>query len=110
MPLVMKILMVEDDFDLGSILVDILKDRGHEVEWVRTVAEGKTHLQAQPPEVLLLDREVFGLDGWALREVVSEAVRVVLMTGSKVSDATPHYRKATDIEILFRMIEGSDAF
>ena len=98
--------MVEDDLLLGPTLRRVLRNRGHEVEGVQTVSEGEARLQTACPEVLLLDREVAGRDGWALREKAPEEVRVVLMTGSAPEGAPPHYQKATEASILFKLIEG----
>jgi two-component system OmpR family response regulator len=101
----LRILIVEDDDLVGHALQHTLQRRGHTVEWATTVEEGETRLLASPPEVLLLDRQVFGRDGWSLREKVTEATRVVLMTGQAPIDSPPHYRKGDGVEILFKMLE-----
>lgn len=103
----LRILVVEDDEQLQRTWIRLLKRRGHEVSVVATVAECRSAMSASAPDVLLLDRQLGGEDGWQLRDDAPKTTRVVLMTGNPPENAPPHYFKAHDpVETLYRMIEG----
>jgi len=50
-----RILLAEDEGIVARPLIVALRDRGHEVRWVRAVRELRTELPAFSPQLLLLD-------------------------------------------------------
>lgn len=50
----MHLLLVEDDLPLGNVLLRLLKPH-YRVDWVRSLAQAKAHLQATEYSLLLLD-------------------------------------------------------
>lgn len=50
-----RILLVEDDGQLGKALLRSLVQSGYETQWVRTLADGDLRLGTQTYEILLLD-------------------------------------------------------
>ena len=50
-----RILLAEDEGIVARPLIVALRDRGHEVRWVRAVRELRAELPAFGPEVLILD-------------------------------------------------------
>ncbi|MGP8159649.1 MAG: response regulator [Candidatus Dormibacteria bacterium] len=50
-----RILLAEDEGIVARPLITTLRDRGHEVRWVRAVRELRTELSAFSPALLLLD-------------------------------------------------------
>ena len=50
-----RILLAEDEVVVARSLILALRERGHEVRWVRAVRELRTELPAFRPTVLLLD-------------------------------------------------------
>lgn len=103
----LNILMLEDDVPLQRALTRLLKRGGHTVTVVGTVPECRNLLSEVVPDVLLLDREVAGQDGWSLRHEVPDSVRVVLMTGSPPPDAPPHLVKPMPAKDLLGAVEGA---
>lgn len=79
------ILVVEDDADLGKIVVEILHYSGFEVEHIRDGAAALERLHTQMPDVLLLDLHLPTLSGDKLLEIIRadeklKDLKVVVMT------------------------------
>lgn len=62
----MKVLLLEDDLDLGNGVRMALVDQGLSVVWVRRLAEASQLLTQAPPDLLLLDLGLPDGDGLAL--------------------------------------------
>ena len=80
-----RILVVEDDDDVRSLVARVLTDDGHQVE---TAADGDAaieKLHARPTDLLVLDVVLPGIDGWGvlrhLRKLKSPP-QVLLLTGN----------------------------
>lgn len=60
----MRVLVVEDDLETAQLVSQLLCQAGHEVE---VALDGETALpaaRANPPDVVLLDLGLPGMDGW----------------------------------------------
>lgn len=69
-----RFLVVDDDEDLLVLLAGILADLGHEVSFAGDGASALRQLTADPPDVLVLDLVMPGLDGWSvLRQLRSRS-------------------------------------
>lgn len=85
-----RILIADDEADIRHLLTYTLADEGHEVS---TVADGKAAIEAvakEPPDLLVLDVMMPGLDGYGVLEQMQEldvkdAVKVLMLT-AKGSD------------------------
>jgi DNA-binding response OmpR family regulator len=78
-----RILIVEDDDDLRGLVERVFLDRGCEVAVAHDGADGIELLHAQPPDLLILDLILPGLDGWAVLEHLrgrASAPAVVVMS------------------------------
>lgn len=65
----MRLLIVEDDYKLGSLLEQGLREEGFDPDWVKTGDEAVTRAMTSSYELLLLDYMLPGKDG---RQVASE--------------------------------------
>jgi two-component system, OmpR family, response regulator len=63
-PLGLRVLVVEDDADGALSLAQFLRGLGHEVEVAPDGQAAVEAAQARPPDVVLLDIGLPGLDGW----------------------------------------------
>jgi two-component system, OmpR family, alkaline phosphatase synthesis response regulator PhoP len=50
-----KILIVEDEKNLGATLSDYLKGEGHEVSWAQSISEANQLFEDHLPEIVLMD-------------------------------------------------------
>ncbi len=79
-----RILVIEDEPDLGSLLDYNLKAEGHEVEVVRTGAAGVSRAHAQKPELVLLDLMLPDISGTEvarlLRQGDAKDVPIIMVT------------------------------
>jgi PAS domain S-box-containing protein len=62
-PISARLLLVEDMPEMGLIVQRFAKKAGHELHWVKTAEEAWEHLQANSPDLVLLDIHLPGMDG-----------------------------------------------
>ncbi len=82
-----RILVVEDDPDLREVFQIALSFEGYEVREARSGFEALRMLDASPPDLVLLDLGLPGIDGFAVREELSanaftHHIPVVIVTAS----------------------------
>ncbi|MFF0830679.1 response regulator transcription factor [Brevibacillus sp. NPDC003359] len=63
---VTKVLLVEDDPEIGRIVRDHLQREGYAVTWASSGVEGWEDFQAQPFDIALIDLMLPEMDGFAL--------------------------------------------
>jgi DNA-binding response OmpR family regulator len=61
-----QILLVEDDLNLGMLLMDYLESEGYRVSWRRDALSGLQHAQRQAFDLCILDVMMPGMDGFSL--------------------------------------------
>jgi len=61
-----RILVVDDEEDVRSFICRILQDAGYEVESAGEGVEALERIQANRPDLVLVDLMMPGLDGWGL--------------------------------------------
>ena len=86
-----RIFLIEDDLSLQKSLVYILVKEGFSVSAARTGEEGLQVMQKAPPDLLLLDLVLPGMDGFEVcRRLRSDArqekVLIVMLTGKGMVD------------------------
>jgi DNA-binding response OmpR family regulator len=83
-----KILMIEDDADLASILSYNLTHAGYEVLVAHDGVEGLRMARSQSPQVILLDLMLPGIDGFEVcRQLRSDATTAfIVMLTAKTSE------------------------
>jgi DNA-binding response OmpR family regulator len=81
-----RILLVEDDPSIAVSLVDGLVDAGHEVVHVATGAAALEHIDATPPDVVLLDLGLPDMDGRDVCRVARSRTNVPIIMLTARSD------------------------
>jgi two-component system, response regulator, stage 0 sporulation protein F len=82
------ILVVEADTAIADVLVAVLTDEGYSVQTVASGSEALTALQAEPPDLALIDLSLPDMRGWKLLESMraqSIDVPIVVMTVSSLA-------------------------
>ncbi|HEX8912196.1 MAG TPA: response regulator, partial [Humisphaera sp.] len=59
-----RILIVEDDADLGGLLCDLLRTEGYDASWVGDGEAAVQRVADDPPDAVVLDVMLPGLDGF----------------------------------------------
>src|SRR5438132_8624712 len=61
-----RVLVIDDDLEISGIVREILEDEGYEVTAARDGGQALTMLGelAEPPDVILLDMRMPGVNGW----------------------------------------------
>lgn len=82
-PRALRILLVDDDFEVSEALSMLLRREGHDVECVLSGQDAVDHLAANAPfDVVLTDLGMPDVNGWTVaRTAKDRAMPVVLVTG-----------------------------
>ncbi len=97
-----QILVVEDQAATADLILEVLKGEGYEAQTVDTLAKARARLKKQPPELLLLDRNLPDGDGVdLLAEIRNDeklgALPVIILTAKKeVADKIAGLRVGAD--------------
>lgn len=78
----MQILIVEDDLQTAGLLQELLRVDPHQVTWVPTGEAALAHLRAEPVDLVVLDVNLPGRDGFSIcTEIRSfSAVRILMLS------------------------------
>lgn len=86
----MRVLLIEDDRDLGSAVRDQIADDGHSVDWVRRLSDARDHVGAAPYALVLLDLMLpdgRGLDFLRAIRGAGDVTPVIILTAmDQISD------------------------
>jgi DNA-binding response OmpR family regulator len=82
-----RILIVEDDPELREVFQIALSFEGYDVREARSGFEALRLLDAEPPDLVLLDLGLPGIDGYAVRQELSanaftQHIPVIIVTAS----------------------------
>ena len=79
----MKILVVDDDPDIVRLLKYFLEAKGRQVQTASTGAEALELFKREPPDLVILDVMLPGMDGWTVLHKIRESsqVPVLMLTG-----------------------------
>jgi CheY-like chemotaxis protein len=91
----MRVLVIEDDADLRTLMWRIFADAGHEVAMAADGAEAIEKVHSLRPELVVVDLVLPGLDGWAvIRSLQKLPVPPAVVLLSPHSHAEMHARAA----------------
>ncbi len=104
---VLSVLIVDDDPDLAEAMAHLVRRCGHDVQTAYTPAEAVLAVDADPPDVVILDIGIPGQDGYALAKRICDRLTrrplLVAMTGqdglaarSRSEGFDEHLRKPAD--------------
>jgi DNA-binding response OmpR family regulator len=96
------ILLVEDDASIGEAVTDALRSDGHRVIWTQSGTSASTELEAEVPDLVLLDAGLPDIDGFSLCRWIREQHRdlpIVLVTA-----------RDSDIDIVVGLDAGADDY
>ena len=89
----LRILLLEDDLDLGAALSKPIQAAGYDVVWVRRLADAQAQQRAQRFDAVLLDINLPDGEGFTLLEALRQAqdkVLVIMMTAREKLDDRLH--------------------
>lgn len=72
-------LLIDDDPDLAAVLRSLLRGQDVEVHSVLTGAEGVEACRSNPPDVIVLDLLMPGMDGWDVCQKIREFSNVPIL-------------------------------
>ena len=92
--LMARVLLVEDEPNIGSIIVFKLEREGHEVRWESSAAAVPGAAQALQPDLVLLDSSLPDGDAFVLLTGLVVHHPVVMMTEFRDTGTPPRAREA----------------
>ncbi|MBI5200261.1 MAG: response regulator [Elusimicrobia bacterium] len=95
----MRILVVDDDPEILSLCVSVLKETGHQVEGVDTGEKALGKL-AYGWDLLLVDVTLPGMSGLDLADKVADSADVIIMTANPALDSSLHALRAGVFDYL----------
>jgi len=99
----LKVFVVDDDRDFAESLVDVLEDKGYEVETAFSGEDAVQRLIEQDFDLICIDFKMPGMNGIECLQEVRKTkphIKVVMMTGYIVKDLQVQAREAGAIGIL----------
>jgi two-component system OmpR family response regulator len=79
-----KILVVEDDGEIGLVLDMVLHDDTHELDYVSTLLAASEYLEKEQPDVILLDNKLpdgYGVDFISYIRKKYPSIRIIMISG-----------------------------
>ena len=92
--LMARVLLVEDEPNIASIIVFKLEREGHQVRWEASAAAVPAAAEAIDPELVLLDSSLPDGDAFVLLRLLAERSPVVVMTEFRDTVIPPRARAA----------------
>jgi CheY-like chemotaxis protein len=83
-------LVVEDEEEVQILVGRILQSAGHMVDMVSDGAEALEKIRADPPDLIILDLRMPGVDGWTVLDQLAktaDAPPIVVLTGLDDADS-----------------------
>ncbi len=96
------VLLVEDDASIGRAMTDALESHGHRVTWCRSGSSATTSVEAELPDLVLLDAGLPDIDGFTLCRWLREQhadLPIVLVTA-----------RDSDIDIVVGLDAGANDY
>lgn len=113
-----KVLIVDDDANMRTTLVDILTEDGYEVIEAASGEEALDEGRKEKPEVILLDTRLPGIDGnevcRQIKKIEKLATKVIVYTGhvdavdagkARGSGADDYVVKTSDFSLLLEALK-----
>ena len=79
-----KVLVVEDEGEMGLLLNLILSERNFELDYVNNLLAADEYLQKQQPSVIILDNKLpdgFGVDFISYLKKKYPAIKIIMISG-----------------------------
>lgn len=112
-----KLLIVEDHGELSDFLSRRLRRRGFEVCLARDGHDALQQVDAEKPDLMLLDMNLPVMDGWTVARTLrerSDTVPIIALTAHAMSGdrqkalaagCDEHHPKPVDLELLLEQID-----
>ena len=102
-----NILIIDDDDELSEEIAEILKDEGYKVTVAFNGLDGKSLIEKNKYNLLLLDLKIPGLTGFDILKIVKPKIKdlkVLVLTGRPLSKN--HLKKKAPEEETLKLADG----
>src|SRR5437588_12824077 len=97
-----RILMVEDEEPLGSVLSEYFAERGYSVESRESRIDAVTEFERRPPDVMIVDLDLGGdpMEGLDVARRTDHSIPVIFLSGHDDADTVKAIRAAGAFDCL----------
>lgn len=108
-----RVVIIEDNEALGNLTQFTLELEGYQVEWFASGREGLAAVQAQPPDLLLLDLAMPRFSGWDVLECLKDQIArrdfvVAIITASADPEIKEQARALGVARVLVKPISAGE--
>ncbi len=91
-----KVLLIDDEVELASTLTERLRLRGYDATSVSNSEEAIKIIRTNPPDVILLDFRMPGMDGLETLTIIKQiapSIEIIMLTGLEDSKSIEESKK-----------------
>jgi DNA-binding NtrC family response regulator len=103
-----KVLLVDDEVEFGSALAERLRLRDYDARAVSQAEDALTIIRSDPPDVVLLDYRMPGMDGIEVLKVIKQinpSIEVIMLTGHGDTNNVEETMKSGAFEYIMKPID-----
>jgi DNA-binding NtrC family response regulator len=103
-----KVLLVDDEVEFGSALAERLRLRDYDARTVSQAEDALAIVRNDPPDVVLLDFKMPGMDGIEVLKLIKEmhpSVEVIMVTGHGDNQSREEVMKNGAFEYIMKPID-----
>ncbi len=113
-----RVLVVDDDATIRQMVAMVLNDEGYSVDQASNGAHALEAIDGDPPDVILLDMKMPGMDGWEFsrnyHERYEDCAPIIVFTAARDASrrgadigAAYYLSKPFDLDDLISMVESA---
>jgi DNA-binding NtrC family response regulator len=103
-----KVLLVDDEVEFVSALAERLRLRGYDARAISRAEDALAIIRSDPPDVVLLDFKMPGMDGIEILKLIKEmhpSVEVIMVTGHGDTQSREEVMNSGAFEYIMKPID-----
>ncbi len=103
-----KVLLLDDEVEFGSALAERLRLRDYDATAVSQAEDALTFIRSDPPDVVLLDFRMPGMDGIEVLRIIKQinpSIEVIMLTGHGDTQTVEQGMKSGAFQYVMKPID-----
>lgn len=103
-----KVLLLDDEVEFGSALAERLRLRDYDATAVSQAEDALTFIRSDPPDVVLLDLRMPGMDGIEVLKIIKQinpSIEVIMLTGHGDTQTVEQGMKSGAFQYVMKPID-----
>ncbi len=100
-----KVLLVDDEAEFASALAERLRLRNYEARAVFRAEDALNIIRSDPPDVILLDFRMPGMDGLEALQIIKKivpSIEIIMLTGLEESQSIEEAKRSGIFEYIMK--------